>query len=175
MSDEELSLFRKYSVDNPLKSIPHYVSSNEDTFTWHFYESYAETAITKPSDGVIDPDSLAEGDIYLHTRFSDLTMRRTRVCQAWQRTNGGWADVSEAYCADMATCITIKFPLDHDFRMCPSPYGDPYYLQKEDAERRARRQKSSEHVLALLKDQREAQVKFAEMTADTISFMRAKK
>ncbi len=81
MSEEDLALFRGYSVENPLKSKAHYVSTNENTFIWHFYESYAETAITKPSDNAIDPDSLAEGDIYLHTRFSDLTMRRTRVCQ----------------------------------------------------------------------------------------------
>ena len=134
MSEEDLSLFCKYTVENPLKSVPHYVSNNENTFEWQFYESYAETEIIKPSDGTINPDSLAEGDFYLHTRFSDITMRRTRVCQAWQRTNGEWVDVSEAYCADMATCITIKFPLDHDFRMCPSPFGDPNYMHKEDAE-----------------------------------------
>ncbi len=70
MSEDDLSLFREYSPDNPLKSKPHYVSSNQNIFIWHFYESYAETAITKPSDESITPHSLAEGDIYLHTRFA---------------------------------------------------------------------------------------------------------
>ncbi len=71
----------------------------------------------------------------------------------------------------MATCITIKHPLDHDFRMCPTVYGDPYYLQKKDAEKKASRQKSTQHMLALVRERNQAQVKFAEMAADTISYM----
>ncbi len=67
-----------------------------------------------------------------------------------------------------------SFPLDHDFRMCPSVFGEPYYLQKEDAEKKARRQKSTQQVLALARERNKAQVKFAAMTADTISFMRTK-